>query len=154
MMYWRELTVNWGESDPFGLVYYPRMLSWFNDTEHELFRAIGYPIDAMIKQDRTTFVMGEVHFRFIGPAAYGDRVLSIIKLNKIGKSTLHWKTRCINAANGDPICEGLGTRVYAHIQEDGSLDSAIIPEEMRNALENFDAFEQLESVSFKDAFAL
>ena len=154
MMYWRELTVNWGESDPFGLVYYPRMLSWFNDTEHELFRAIGYPIDAMIKQDRTTFVMGEVHFRFIGPAAYGDRVLSIIKLNKIGKSTLHWKTRCINAANGDPICEGLGTRVYAHIKEDGSLDSAIIPEEMRNALENFDAFEQLESVSFKDAFAL
>ena len=154
MMYWRELTVNWGESDPFGLVYYPRMLSWFNDTEHELFRAIGYPIDDMIKKDRTTFVMGEVHFRFIGPAAYGDRVLSIIKLNKIGKSTLHWKTRCINAANGDPICEGLGTRVYAHIKEDGSLDSAQIPEQMRNALENFDAFEQLESVPFKDAFAL
>ena len=154
MMYWRELTVNWGESDPFGLVYYPRMLSWFNDTEHELFRAIGYPIDDMIKKDRTTFVMGEVHFRFIGPAAYGDRVLSIIKLNKIGKSTLHWKTRCINAANGDPICEGLGTRVYAHIKEDGSLDSAQIPDDMRNALENFDAFEQLESVPFKDAFAL
>ena len=154
MMYWRELTVNWGESDPFGLVYYPRMLSWFNDTEHELFRAIGYPIDDMIKKDRTTFVMGEVHFRFIGPAAYGDRVLSIIKLNKIGKSTLHWKTRCINAANGDPICEGLGTRVYAHIKEDGSLDSAQIPDQMRNALENFDAFEQLESVPFKDAFAL
>lgn len=154
MMYWRELTVNWGESDPFGLVYYPRMLSWFNDTEHELFRAIGYPIDTMIKNDRTTFVMGEVHFRFIGPAAYGDRVLSIIKLNKIGKSTLHWKTRCINAANGDPICEGLGTRVYAHIKEDGSLDSAQIPDEMRNALEHFDAFEQLESVPFKDAFAL
>lgn len=154
MMYWRELTVNWGESDPFGLVYYPRMLSWFNDTEHELFRAIGYPIDAMIKQDRTTFVMGEVHFRFIGPAAYGDRVLSIIKLNKIGRSTLHWKTRCINAASGEPICEGLGTRVYAHIKEDGSLDSASIPDEMRHALNNFDAFEQLESVPFKDAFAL
>ena len=154
MMYWRELTVNWGESDPFGLVYYPRMLSWFNDTEHELFRAIGYPIDAMIKQDRTTFVMGEVHFRFIGPAAYGDRVLSIIKLNKIGKSTLHWKTRCINAADGAPICEGLGTRVYAHIKPDGSLDSAIIPDNMRNALENFDAFEQLESIAFKEAFAL
>ncbi|MGR8946630.1 MAG: acyl-CoA thioesterase [Gammaproteobacteria bacterium] len=154
MMYWRELTVNWGESDPFGLVYYPRMLSWFNDTEHEFFRAIGFPIDDMIKKDRTTFVMGEVHFRFIGPAAYGDRVLSIIKLNKIGKSTLHWKTRCINAATGAPICEGLGTRVYAHIKDDGSLDSAIIPENMRNALESFDAFEQLEAVSFKDAFSL
>lgn len=154
MMYWRELTVNWGESDPFGLVYYPRMLSWFNDTEHELFRAIGYPIDAMIQHDRTTFVMGEVHFRFIGPAAYGDKVLSIIKLNKIGGSTLHWKTRCINAKSGDLICEGLGTRVYAKIKDDGSLDSAKIPTVMREALENFDAFTHLEPVSFKEAFEL
>ena len=69
MMYWREISVNWGESDPFGLVYYPRMLAWFNDTEHELFRTLGYPIDKMIQNDRTTFVMGEIHFRFIGPAA-------------------------------------------------------------------------------------
>ncbi len=56
MMYWRELSVNWGESDPFGLVYYPRIVAWFNDTEHELFRKIGYPIDKMIRENRTTFV--------------------------------------------------------------------------------------------------
>jgi len=31
-MYWKEITVNWGESDPFGLVYYPRIVAWFNDT--------------------------------------------------------------------------------------------------------------------------
>ena len=67
-MYWKEITVQWGESDPFGLVYYPRIVAWFNDTEHELFRIIGYPIEQMIKNDRTTFVMGEIHFRFIGPA--------------------------------------------------------------------------------------
>ena len=86
LMYWRELTVAWGESDPFGLVYYPRMLAWVNDTEHELFRALGYPIDEMIRKDRTTFVMGEVHFRFIGPAAYGDRIRCIMTLAKVGKS--------------------------------------------------------------------
>ena len=68
-MYWREISVPWGESDPFGLVYYPRIVAWFNDTEHELFRTIGYPIDRMIRKDRTTFVMGEIHFRFVGPAA-------------------------------------------------------------------------------------
>jgi 4-hydroxybenzoyl-CoA thioesterase len=154
MMYWRELTVNWGESDPFGLVYYPRMLSWFNDTEHELFRRIGYPIDAMIANNRTTFVMGEVHFRFIGPAAYGDSVLSIIKLQKMGTSTLHWKTRCVNAMSGAPVCEGLGTRVYARINEDGSLASAVIPDDMRQALSSFDEFENLKPVAFEAAFDL
>lgn len=152
IMYWRELTVNWGESDPFGLVYYPRMLSWFNDTEHELFRHIGYPIDQMIANDRTTFVMGEVHFRFIGPAAYGESVLSIIKLQKIGTSTLHWKTRCVKASNGDPVCEGLGVRVYAHISEDGSLNAAPIPSEMREALTNFDQFDKLKPSDFDVAF--
>ncbi|MDA0821226.1 MAG: hypothetical protein O3C28_02230 [Proteobacteria bacterium] len=154
MMYWRELTVNWGESDPFGLVYYPRMLSWFNDTEHELFRRIGYPIDAMIANNRTTFVMGEVHFRFIGPAAYGDSVLSIIKLQKMGTSTLHWKTRCVNAMSGASVCEGLGTRVYARINEDGSLASAVIPDDMRQALSSFDEFENLKPVDFESAFDL
>jgi 4-hydroxybenzoyl-CoA thioesterase len=154
MMYWRELTVNWGESDPFGLVYYPRMLSWFNDTEHELFRRLGYPIDVMIAKDRTTFVMGEVHFRFIGPAAYGDSIFSIIKLQKMGTSTLHWKTRCVVAATGAVVCEGLGVRVYARINEDGNLQSAAIPQDMREALTRFDEFEQLKPTEFAAAFDL
>ena len=73
--FWREIIVPWGESDPFGLVYYPRIVAWFNDTEHELFRNIGYPIEQMIEKNKTTFVMGEINFRFIGPAAYGDRII-------------------------------------------------------------------------------
>src|SRR5205807_51849 len=79
--------------DPFGLVYYPRIVAWFNDTEHELFRIIGYPIEQMIKNDRTTFVMGEIHFRFIGPAAYGDRIVTTITLADIGDHTLHWNCK-------------------------------------------------------------
>ena len=133
-MYWRELTVNWGESDPFGLVYYPRIVAWFNDTEHEFFRAIGYPIDEMIKNARTTFVMGEIHFRFIGPAAYGDRVATRITLEKLGERTLHWTCKAQNAATGAPVCEGRATRVYARINEDGTLSSAVIPDEMRRAV--------------------
>jgi acyl-CoA thioesterase FadM len=134
LMYWRELTVAWGESDPFGLVYYPRMLAWVNDTEHDLFRALGYPIDEMIRKDRTTFVMGEIHFRFIGPAAYGDRIRGIMTLAKVGKSTLHWDCKAINVTTGITVNEGRATRVYARINEDGTLSSASIPDHMRSAL--------------------
>ena len=133
-MYWKEVTVNWGESDPFGLVYYPRIVAWFNDTEHDFFRTIGFPIDQMIREDRTTFVMGEIHFRFIGPAAYGDRVATTITLARIGKSTLHWTCKARNAASGAPVTEGRATRVYARINEDGTLNSAVIPARMRKAL--------------------
>jgi acyl-CoA thioesterase FadM len=133
-MYWKEITVNWGESDPFGLVYYPRIVAWFNDTEHELFRVIGYPIEQMIKNDRTTFVMGEIHFRFIGPAAYGDRIVNTITLAEVGNRTLHWNCKAKNAVTGAPVSEGKATRVYARINEDGSLSSQPIPVEMLTAL--------------------
>jgi acyl-CoA thioesterase FadM len=133
-MYWKEITVNWGESDPFGLVYYPRIVAWFNDTEHELFRVIGHPIEQMIKNDRTTFVMGEIHFRFIGPAAYGDRIVTTITLADIGARTLHWNCKAKNAVTGAPVSEGKATRVYARINEDGSLSSQPIPVEMLSAL--------------------
>jgi 4-hydroxybenzoyl-CoA thioesterase len=133
-MYWKEISVNWGESDPFGLVYYPRIVAWFNDTEHELFRIIGYPIEQMIKNDRTTFVMGEIHFRFIGPAAYGDRIVTTITLAEIGERTLHWNCKAKNAVSGAPVSEGKATRVYARINEDGTLSSQPIPAAMVTAL--------------------
>jgi YbgC/YbaW family acyl-CoA thioester hydrolase len=133
-MYWKEITVHWGESDPFGLVYYPRIVAWFNETEHEFFRTIGFPIDQMIREDRTTFVMGEIHFRFIGPAAYGDRVATTITLAKISERTLHWTCKARNAMTGAPVTEGRATRVYARINEDGTLNSAVIPARMRKAL--------------------
>ena len=53
LVYYREITVEWGESDPFGLVYFPRMLAWFNDAEHEFFAQAGYPVKQMVEQDRT-----------------------------------------------------------------------------------------------------
>ena len=150
-MYWREISVPWGESDPFGLVYYPRIVAWFNDTEHELFRTIGYPIDQMSRDDRTTFVMGEIHFRFIGPAAYGDRVMTKVSLEKMGVRTLHWNCIATNATSGDLICEGRAVRVYARIKEDGNLESQPIPDFMRKTLEELGAVKQLDSGLIADS---
>ncbi len=134
IMYSRELTVAWGESDPFGLVYYPMMFTWFNEAEHELLRALGFPTNKLIKESRTAFVMGDVHFRFIGPAAYGDRVRTTIKLVKIGGSTLHWDCRAVQAHDGAVITEGRAIRIHAQIQEDGNLKALPIPEDIRRAL--------------------
>jgi hypothetical protein len=65
-MYWKEITVNWGESDPSGscITPYRRLVQRHGARAVPV---IGYPIEQMIKNDRTTFVMGEIHFRFIGP---------------------------------------------------------------------------------------
>ncbi|MEX3006963.1 acyl-CoA thioesterase [Hoeflea sp. TYP-13] len=134
IMYSRELTVNWGESDPFGLVYFPLMLAWFNDTEHELLRAVGFPTNRMIAENRSAFVMGDVHFKFIGPAAYGDRVRTVIQLAKMTKSTLHWDCKAEHSSSGELITMGRAIRIHAQIQDDGNIKSIPIPEDIRDAL--------------------
>lgn len=134
MMYARELVVNWGESDPFGLVYFPRMLAWFNDTEHEMFAKLGYPVNKMVDEDRTAFVMGEINFKFIGPAAYGDRVRSVIQLKEMRRATMQWTCRAENIDSGALITEGIATRIYAKIQDDGNLKSETIPQSIRDML--------------------
>ncbi len=134
IMYSRELTVSWGESDPFGLVYYPMMFTWFNETEHELLRALGFPTNRLIKDTRTAFVMGDVHFRFIGPAAYGDKVRTTIHMHKMGESTVHWDCKAVQAGSGDVITEGRAIRIYARIKEDGNLEAHPIPDYIREAL--------------------
>ena len=134
IMYARELTVAWGESDPFGLVYYPMMFTWFNETEHEMLRGLGFGTKDLIETNRTAFVMGDVHFRFVGPAAYGDRVRTTMKLVKIGGSTLHWDCKAVHSGSGAVITEGRAIRIYAQIQEDGNLKALAIPDEIKEAL--------------------
>ena len=135
--YTQELTVNWGESDPFGLVYYAREVAWFNEIEHELFRQIGYPINRMINEDRSAFVMGEIQFRFVGPAAYGDRVQCTLTLIEVREKTVHWHCNATNLDTGQQITEGNAIRVYAEIMDDGNLRSQQIPDDIRNALSQF-----------------
>ncbi len=135
--YTQELTVNWGESDPFGLVYYAREVAWFNEIEHELFRQIGYPINRMINEDRSAFVMGEIQFRFVGPAAYGDRVQCVLTLREIRDKTVLWHCLATNLNTGQTITEGNATRVFAQILDDGNLRSRHIPDDIRAALSQF-----------------
>lgn len=134
LTWWRPHAVVWGECDPFGLVYYPHMLAWLNDVEHDLWRALGQPIEAMIARDRTTFVMGEVAFRFTGPIRYGEPVMIFLRLDSLGRSTLHWSTRVVHGETAAPVCEGTATRVYARVQEDGGLKAAAIGPELRALL--------------------
>ena len=134
LVYYREITVEWGESDPFGLVYFPRMLAWFNDAEHEFFAEAAYPVKQMVEEDRTAFVMGRVNFEFVGPAAYGEKLVTRLELQEITKSTITWGCTATKRADGAMVTTGTATRVYAEIQESGDLKAILIPDKIRKLL--------------------
>ena len=93
----------------------------------------------MINEGRSAFVMGEIQFRFVGPAAYGDRVKCTLTLLEIREKTVHWLCNAINLGNGQEVTEGKATRVFTRILEDNSLQSQLIPDEVREALSQFKA---------------
>lgn len=70
----------------------------------------------------------------------------MMTLAKVGRSTLHWDCKAINISTGVTVNEGRATRVYARINEDGSLASAAIPETMRSALVDAGKLTQLGEV--------
>ena len=79
-----------------------------------MFGAMGYLIRNMIEHDRTTFVMDEIHFRFVGPVAYGERVKSNMILVEIGNATLHWDCRAVITEAGTTITEGRPVKRTKH----------------------------------------
>ena len=121
----------------YGAGGFAREVAWFNEIEHELFRQIGHPINRMINEDRSAFVMGEIQFRFVGPAAYGDRVQCTLTLIEIRDKTVHWHCNAVNLKTGQQITEGRATRVYAEIMDDGNLKSRHIPDNIRESLNQF-----------------
>ena len=60
----------------------------------------------MINEDRSAFVMGEIQFRFVGPAAYGDKVECTLTLIEVRDKTVLWHCNAINQKTGQQITEG------------------------------------------------
>ena len=129
--------VKWGDTDPSGLIYFPRMMFWFNDAEHELFRRAGFPVDSMIEKERAGFVMGNIEFRFESPAAYGDKVIASLNLEEVGNSTMRWHCKAVQKIGGAVVTRGIATRVYVEFLEDGSLTSRPIPDTILEALQDY-----------------
>lgn len=127
-------TIAWGECDPFGLVYYPTMFTWFNEVEHDLLRRIGFGTRTLIQTHKAAFVMGEVQMRFTGASSYGDEIVAELKLEKLGGASLTWAASAQHV-DGRPVCEGRLVRIHAQTEDDGSLVAARVPNPIREALE-------------------
>ncbi len=88
----------------------------------------------MVENDRTAFVMGRINFDFVGPAAYGDKIVTRRELLEISNSTLLWQCTASRREDDRTVTHGTATRVYAEIQQDGSLKAIRITDHIRRLL--------------------
>jgi 4-hydroxybenzoyl-CoA thioesterase len=130
-----RFTVEFGDCDPAGIVFYPNYFRWMDASTLHFFRAAGLPP----WQDLTaaTGIIGtpivDVTARFVRTASYGDVI-------DVATSIPEWRSksfvfRHIIVRGNDVLVEGSEVRIFAryHPDDNKRIQAVPAPDEFRRA---------------------
>jgi 4-hydroxybenzoyl-CoA thioesterase len=112
-----EFTVEFGDCDPAGVVWYPNFFGWMDSASRHFFRAAGLP--PWHELERTEGIIGtplvEASARFVRPATYGDRIAV--------ETAAEWRGNRIVLVHvirrgEDTLIEGTEVRIFARRDPD------------------------------------
>jgi 4-hydroxybenzoyl-CoA thioesterase len=130
-----EVTVEWGDCDPAGIVYYPAYFRWCDQATHRLFLAAGITRDDTRSghwKEGTPLVAAECSFRRASQT--GETLLVESHVSRFGRSSFTIN-HVFRDASGEIAAEGKETRIWARKDGDArSLKSVPIPDDVRRRL--------------------
>ncbi|MBS0518077.1 MAG: acyl-CoA thioesterase [Proteobacteria bacterium] len=130
-----EITVEWGDCDPAGIVYYPSYFRWFDQSTSRLFLAAGLKRDDVSSgqwKEGTPLVAAECAFR--RPSQHGEKLIIESHVEKFGRSSFTIR-HVFRDATGIVAAEGTETRIWARKEGDArSLRAVALPQEVRRRL--------------------
>jgi 4-hydroxybenzoyl-CoA thioesterase len=131
-----RVTVEWGDTDPAGIVFYPNYFRWFDAATRHLLESVGLRKQTLLDEYQVIGLpIVEANARFLAPSSYGDALA-------IHSEVREWAERSLvvghRVLNGETLrAEGFERRVFAarHPSEPGRLQTKPIPEELRRRFE-------------------
>jgi len=108
----REVTIEWGDCDPAGIVFFPNYLTYFDAATNALFlRALGLNKYEMTRKYGTTGIpVVDVGVRFFIPSVFGEVVTIESTVVEIKRSSFRMRHRLLK---GDALAvEGHEVRVW------------------------------------------
>ena len=92
-----QVTVEWGDCDPAGIVYFPNYFSYFDSSTNVLFRrALGLNKYEMLKKyDIVGIPVVDLAARFIVPSVFGDVVMIESTVVEIKRSSFQLRHRLL-----------------------------------------------------------
>ena len=128
-----EIAVEWGDTDPAALVFYPNYFKWFDIGTRHLLDASGLPYETL----RAEFgLLGlplvEANGKFLSPIRFGDTVRLTSFVSAWQRTTVQIAHRV--EVNGKCCGEGLETRIVAQQPTPGTLKAVAPPERLLQAL--------------------
>lgn len=126
-----RLIVRFGETDPAGLVYYPRLFHYCHIALEEFFAArCGVNYQHLLAEERIGFPTVKVEAEFYAPLVYGDELKVELFISRVGRSSATFEYRLLRASD-DLLCARV-TQVHVAMNLD-SRRAVSIPEVYRLA---------------------
>jgi 4-hydroxybenzoyl-CoA thioesterase len=128
----RALTIEWGDCDPAGIVFYPRYFAMFDASTATLFQAaLGMTKIAWTRHYGMLGIpMVDTRAKFHIPSAYGDEVVIESRVTAFRRSSFDVTHRLLKADEALAV-EGFETRVWTVLDgQTGRIRSAPIPPEV------------------------
>ncbi len=130
-------TVEFGDCDPAGIVFYPNFFRWMDASALHYFRAMGLPPWRQL--EARTGILGtplvDASARFVRPASYGDVIAVDTTIDEWrGKSFV---LSHIIRRGADVLVEGREVRIFArkHPDDPTRIVAVPIPEDLRRMCE-------------------
>jgi 4-hydroxybenzoyl-CoA thioesterase len=134
----RRITVEWGDCDPAGIVFFPNYLKWFDDCASALFAAAGLPLQTLFASHGVVGIpVVDVRVTYKASAVFGDELLAKTSVIEWRRSSFVIQHRIYKQ---DVLTvEGLVTRVWvgADIGKEGRLKSRPLPREVVEHLTSY-----------------
>ncbi len=131
-MFKTSFTIEWGDCDEAGIVFYPNYFYWFDSAFHRLLRDRGMGVRDIRQRFGAITPIVEAHSEFRAPARYEDVLEIEIGVRRDGKRRFrvdyHFST------GGKTIGTGYEVRAWARLNEDGTIKSAPLNSEFLAAL--------------------
>jgi 4-hydroxybenzoyl-CoA thioesterase len=133
----REVTIEWGDCDPAGIVFFPNYLKYFDAATNALFlSALGLNKYEMIQKYGIAGIpLVDVGARFFIPSVFGEVVTVESTVAEIKRSSFRMQHRLLK---GEALAvEGFETRVWTGRDPDDAakLKSRPIPDEVIERLQ-------------------
>ena len=105
MMYGYVIRVRYGDTDQMGMAYYGHYLRWFEIGRAEMMRSLGHSYLA-IESDGIRLPVVEARCRYLKPARYDDEIVIETGVRSLGRATVRFGYRIVNAASGELLAVG------------------------------------------------
>lgn len=127
-----ELTVQWGDVDLAGVVYFPHFFRYFSITETEFYRANGLNMVELEEWLNIRLPRVDARCQYLMPARFGDRLTISMEIEHVGTKTLKYLFQVWRG--NDKIAQGHLVLAAASMAE---FKSVPLPVELREFLEPF-----------------